>query len=111
MAFGNNSSVNIGNSGDVALNNPTDGQALVYDGTAKKWKNGTVSGGSGASLSSATPQPLAATGSAGTSMLASRADHVHPTTGLALMSGGQRIFVQSADPGSAASDGDIWIQA
>ena len=30
---------------DVALSNPTDGQALVYDATTGKWKNGTVSSG------------------------------------------------------------------
>lgn len=29
------------------INNPQDGQAIVYDGTANKWKNGDVGGGGG----------------------------------------------------------------
>lgn len=32
---------------DVNITTPTDGQALVYDAPTQKWKNGTVSGGSG----------------------------------------------------------------
>ncbi|TAH32296.1 hypothetical protein EYC59_06080 [Candidatus Saccharibacteria bacterium] len=34
----------------------------------------------------------------------------HATAGYAIMlGGGRRIFVQSTDPGGAASDGDLWI--
>lgn len=32
---------------DVVLNNPTNGQALLYDSSTQLWKNGTVSGGGG----------------------------------------------------------------
>lgn len=32
---------------DVSISSPTDGQALVYDGTLSKWKNGAASGGGG----------------------------------------------------------------
>nr|HMU11795.1 hypothetical protein [Candidatus Nanoperiomorbaceae bacterium] len=34
----------------------------------------------------------------------------HATANYAIMvGGGRRIFVQATDPGSAASDGDLWI--
>lgn len=36
----------IASSSDVALNSPTNAQALTYDSATAKWKNATVSGGS-----------------------------------------------------------------
>lgn len=39
---------------DVMLNAPTNGQALIYDSTLQKWKNGTVSGGGGGTWGSIT---------------------------------------------------------
>ncbi len=35
----------LGNLTNVALNSPSDGQVLTYDGTAGKWKNADLSGG------------------------------------------------------------------
>lgn len=35
----------LGNLTNVALNSPSDGQVLTYDGTAEKWKNAEASGG------------------------------------------------------------------
>ena len=39
---------------DVAISNPTGGQALVYDATLNKWKNATVQGGGGGTVTSIT---------------------------------------------------------
>jgi len=47
MSFGGggSGSSRISTSQDVALNNPTDGQVLTYDGTLAKWKNAAAAGG------------------------------------------------------------------
>ena len=37
---------------DVALSSPTNGQALVYNGTSGKWENQTIGGGGGGTLTS-----------------------------------------------------------
>jgi hypothetical protein len=55
---------------------PTDGQVPTWDNATSKWVPETPSGGGGAGLSDATPQPLG-TAAAGDGTLASRDDHVH----------------------------------
>ena len=47
MSFGGGGggSSKISTSQDVALSNPADGQALIYDGTLAKWKNAPAGGG------------------------------------------------------------------
>ena len=63
----------------------TNGHVLTYDSaetTGLKWAEAPGSGG-GASVGTATPLALG-TASAGDDATASREDHVHPTTGLAL---------------------------
>lgn len=59
---GGGGSSSVGSSTDVALNNPADSEALVYDGTTGKWKNAAVVGTTGP----AGPQgPQGATGPQG----------------------------------------------
>lgn len=41
------SSISLSQLADVSISTPTDGQALVYDSTLGKWKNGAGGGGSG----------------------------------------------------------------
>ncbi|MGB4759558.1 MAG: hypothetical protein WBP26_05900 [Candidatus Saccharimonadales bacterium] len=46
MGFSGRSSSAISSATDVALNNPSNNQILVYDGTVGKWKNAAAPGGS-----------------------------------------------------------------
>lgn len=50
---------------DTAITTPTDGQVLVYDAASGKWKNGTATGGSGATaFTGLSDVPAAYTGQA-----------------------------------------------
>lgn len=87
-------SESIGTLNDVLLTSPASNDVLRYDGT--KWVNQSV-------LASVAPLALAATAAVGTATTAARADHVHPTTGLAVLAsantftvGGQQIINNSA---------------
>ncbi|MGB4758526.1 MAG: SGNH/GDSL hydrolase family protein [Candidatus Saccharimonadales bacterium] len=55
MGFGGNllglPQNNLGDSGDVALNNPANNEVLAYDSTTGKWKNAAASNDSGGSTS------------------------------------------------------------
>lgn len=69
MGFGagGGGSSTIGGATDVALNNPSNGQVLTYDGSVGKWKNGVSSGGSSFTAAKDTATSGAATLTAGTS--------------------------------------------
>lgn len=63
----------------------------------------SATGSGGAGLGSATPLALG-TASAGSSTNASREDHVHPTTGLTLASGGGQEGIVTVNGASGATD-------
>ncbi len=73
--------------GDKAFSNPpSDLSTAEQTAVRSAIGAGTGSGGGGgASLSDTDPQALAATAAEGTATDASRSDHVHPTTGLAVL--------------------------
>lgn len=130
---------NIGSATDVALNNPSNNQVLTYDGSVGKWKNvasqsapvSSVAGKTGAvtlakadvgldnidntsdvskPVSAAVQTALDGKETAGAVAAHEAASDPHPTASYAIMvGGGRRVFVQSTDPGGAASDGDLWI--
>lgn len=68
----------------VAATAPTSGQALAWDGTS--WTPTTITS---TPLSNATPIAVSGVGTPGVSGNASRADHVHPATGLGVLSANQ----------------------
>jgi parallel beta-helix repeat protein len=67
----------------VSSTAPTDNQVLTYNNSNGQWEAQTLAAGIG--LGSSSPQPLG-TAAPGISSSASHQDHVHPTTGVGMLS-------------------------
>jgi hypothetical protein len=82
----------------------TNATVVAVDDNANNKVDVTISssGGSGASVGSATPLALG-TAAAGAAATASREDHVHPTTGLTLATGGGQEGIVTVNGASGAT--------
>ena len=82
---------------------PTDGQVVGWNAGASQWQPISVTS---TPLSDATPQAISGVGNPGTATAASRADHVHPVTGLAALAVAN-TFTQPQNVN--VSDGFIYV--
>lgn len=88
---------------DIASTAPSDGQALAWNAGTSKWQPTSIAS---TPLSDATPAAVSGVGNPGTAGAASRADHVHPATGLAQLASAN-AFTQAQSV--TLTDGFIYV--
>jgi len=100
----------IATSSDVALNNPTTGQVLAYDGTLQKWQN-TIVASSASALSAKVASPVtwaASTAYAVGDYVVNSTTSVIFRVVVAHTSGSTAPLVSDARPTNSSSNYEVW---